>query len=114
MVSLGLIENVDKPTDWVNSIVIVDRRFKFKRLPFGVHCASEVFSKRISEILDGLDRVAYIQDDIIVWGTDQENNDKRIKESGLKLNKKKCEFGLREIKKGGSLLVEKYLLETYA
>ena len=35
-------------------------RFKFKRLPFGVHCASEVFSKRISEILDGLEGVAHI------------------------------------------------------
>ncbi len=42
-------------------------RFKFKRLPFGVHCASEVFSNRISEILDGLEGVAHIQDDIIVW-----------------------------------------------
>lgn len=46
-------------------------RFKFKRLPFGVHCASEVFSKLISEILDGLEGVAHIQDDIIVCGTDQ-------------------------------------------
>ena len=80
-------------------------RFKFKRLPFGVHCASEVHSKRISEILDGLDGVAHIQNDIIVWGTDQENHDddlskvlERIKESGLKLNNQKCEFGIREIK----------------
>ena len=186
MVSLGVIEKVDKPTDWVNSIVIVEKsngdirlcldpkdlnravkrefsqmptaeeimsqmsgatifskldasagywqvkvdeassdllafntpfgRFKFKRLPFGVHCASEVFSKRISEILDGLDGVAHIQDDIIVWGTDQENHDnnlskvlERIKESGLKLNKKKCEFGIREIKYVGHIFSDKGL-----
>ena len=29
--------------------------YKFKRLPFGVHCACEVFSKRVSEIIDGLE-----------------------------------------------------------
>ena len=91
-------------------------RFKFKRLSFGVHCASEVFSKRISEILNGLDGVAHIQDDIIVWGTDQENHDnnlskvlERIKESGLKLNKKKCEFGIREIKYVGHIFSDKGL-----
>ena len=186
MVCLGVIEKVDKPTDWVNSIAIVEKsngdirlcldpkdlnravkrefsqmptaeetmsrmsgatifskldasagywqvkvdeassdllafntpfgRFKFKRLPFGVHCASEVFSKRISEILDGLDGVAHIQDDIIVWGTDQENHDnnlskvlERIRESGLKLNKKKCEFGIREIKYVGHIFSDKGL-----
>ena len=186
MVSLGVIEKVDKPTDWVNSIVIVEKsngdiricldpkdlnraikrefsqmptveeimsqmsgatifskldasagywqvkidetssdllafntpfgRFKFKRLPFGVHCASEVSSKRISEILDGLEGVAHIQDDIIVWGTDQENHDnnlskvlERIKASGLKLNKKKCEFGIPEIKYVGHIFSDKGL-----
>ena len=48
-------------------------RYKFKRLPFGVHCASEVFSKRISKLIDGygLEGVAHIQDDIIVWAEDE-------------------------------------------
>ena len=186
MVSLGIIEKVDKPTDWVNSIVIVEKsngdicicldpkdlnravkrefsqmptaeeitsqmsgatifskldasagywqvkvdeassdllafntpfgRYKFKRLPFGVHCGSEVFSKRIAEILDGLEGVAHIQDDIIVWGTDQANHDynlgkvmERIKVSGLKMNKRKCEFGIHEIKYVGHIFSDKGL-----
>ena len=175
MVSLGVIEKVDQPTDWVNSIVLIEKhngdlricldpkdlnraikrefarmptteeimstmsdakfflkmdasagywqikleedsanllafntpvgRYCFMRMPFGVHSASEVFSKRISEIIEGLDGVAHIQDDIIIWAPDKEAHNERlrivldqIKKSGLKLNKKKCVFGVNELK----------------
>ena len=71
------------------------RRYCFMRMPFGIHSASEVFSKRISEIIEGLDGVAHIHDDIIIWALDRKTHDERlhikldqIKKSGLKLNKK--------------------------
>ena len=80
-------------------------RFKFDRLPFGILCASEAFSQRISQIIEGLDGVVHIQDDIIIWGRSKAEHDKnleqvlaRIKKSGLKLNKTKCKFGLNEVK----------------
>ena len=41
-------------------------RYRFMRMPFGIHSASEVFCKRISEIIEGLDGVTHIQDDIII------------------------------------------------
>ena len=180
MTLLGVIEKVEKPTDWVNSIVVVEKpngdiricldpkdlnraikrefsqmptteeitsqmsgaklfskldasagywqmkldepssdllafntpfgRYKFKRLPFGVHCASEIFSKRISELLNGLEGVAHIQDDIIIWGNGKEQHDNRlrlvldrIKSCGLKLNRAKCVFGVKEIKYVGHI-----------
>ena len=31
------------------------RRYRFIRMPFGIHSVSEVFIKRISEIIEGLD-----------------------------------------------------------
>ena len=160
LVSLNVIEKVDHPTDWVNSIVLVEKsdgsiricldpkdlnkaikceftqlptpeeimsmmagatrfskidassgywqitldkessnllafstpfgRYKFMRLLFGVHCTSEVFDKRIVEIIDGLPGCAHIQDDILVWGKDKEDHDQnlravmdRIQKSGL-------------------------------
>ena len=55
------------------------RRYKFKRLPFGVHCAIEVFSKRISELLNGLEGVAHIQDDIIIWGDGKEQHHNKLR-----------------------------------
>ena len=80
-------------------------RFKVDRLPFGISCASEAFSQRISQIIEGLDGVAHIQDDIIIWGRSKAEHDKnleqvlaRIEKSGLKLNKTKCKFGLNEVK----------------
>ena len=84
-------------------------RYKF-RLPFGVYYASEVFSKRISEIIDGLEELVHIQDDIIIRGADQEEHDnnlrkvlERTKSSGLKLNRNMCSFGIHEIKYVGHI-----------
>ena len=42
-------------------------RFKFTRLPFGVHSASEVFQGRVAEIIDGIEGARNYQDDIIIW-----------------------------------------------
>ena len=70
-------------------------RYRFMRMPFGIHSASEICSKQISEIIERLDGVAHIQDDIIIWAPDKKTHDERlrimldqIKKSGLKLNKK--------------------------
>ena len=175
MVSLGVIEKVDQPTDWVNSIMLIEKhngdlricldpkdlnraikrefvqmptaeeimsmmsdakffskmdtsvgywqikldedsanllafntsfgRYCFMRMPFCIHSASEVFIKRISEIIEGLDGVAYIQDNIIIWALDKKTHVERlcivldqIKKSGFKLNKKKCVFSINELK----------------
>ena len=79
-------------------------RYCFKRLPFGVHIASEIFQQKIEELFSGMDGVANAQDDIIVWGSTQEEHDLKLKEviqiiseAGLKLNKDKCEFGVSSL-----------------
>ena len=43
-------------------------RFCFKRLPYGMLSASEIFQADISEIIEGLEGARNSQDDIIVWG----------------------------------------------
>ncbi len=72
---------------------------KFNRLAFGVNSASEVFQKKISEIIEGLEGCKNNQDDIIVWGSSKEEHDERLKAvldriraANLKLNKEKCVF----------------------
>jgi hypothetical protein len=86
-------------------------RHRFKRLPFGIHSAAEVFQKKISEIISDIEGAANNQDDIIVFGKDSEEHDKalkqvldRVRESGLKLNKKKCTFRMTEITFLGHLI----------
>ena len=54
-------------------------RYRSNRLPFGVWSASEIFGKRIYEnIVEGLEGVANIQDDIIVWGSTKVEHDQRL------------------------------------
>ena len=79
-------------------------RYKFKRLPFGILSASEVFQKKISQIIEGINGCANVQDYIIVWGKTKHEHDLRLAEtldrinkSGLKLNKGKCMFGTTEM-----------------
>ena len=79
-------------------------RYKFNRLPFGVSNASEIFQLDIAEIIECIEGTANAQDDIIVWGDTKEVHNQRlhevlsrIKDSGLKLNRKKCQFCVTQI-----------------
>ena len=39
-------------------------RFKFTRMPFGIHSASEVFQREVAQIIEGLEGTRNNQDDI--------------------------------------------------
>jgi hypothetical protein len=78
-------------------------RYRFKRLPFGIHSASEICQQRIATILEGSTGAMNVQDDIIIWADTQECLHerttevlKKIEASGLKLNKQKCLFNQTE------------------
>ncbi|KAK7929206.1 hypothetical protein WMY93_005601 [Mugilogobius chulae] len=86
-------------------------RFCFKRLPFGITSAPEIFQRQMSALLKDHDGVVVVMDDILVFGTTKEQHDKRlravlqtIRESGLKLNKKKCHFRKSEIQYFGHVI----------
>ena len=88
-------------------------RYKFKRLPFGIKSAPEVFQKHMKRLLEGLDGVEVIMDDILVWGTNTVQHEdrlskllERLRSIGLQLNKDKCKIGLTEIPYIGHLLSE--------
>lgn len=86
-------------------------RYRFLRLPFGVSSAPEVFQRCIAERLEGLEGVVNIVDDILVWGEDEEQHDRRlralmdrIRSINLKLNKDKCKIRRTEITYVGHIL----------
>ena len=73
-------------------------RFCFRRVPFGITSAPEIFQRVMSEMLQGLDGVQAIID-ILIYGKTREEHDirldkvmERIRTCGLKLNQDKCEF----------------------
>ncbi|UYV78047.1 K02A2.6-like [Cordylochernes scorpioides] len=65
-------------------------RFRFKRLPFGISSAPEIFQKRMGQILEGLEGTLCHMDDILVYDF--------FSKLGLTLNKDKCKFAVTTIK----------------
>ena len=70
-----------------------------------MNVSAEIFQRKLNQTLEGLDGVVCVADDIVVFGRDEEDNDKkfrlllqRYRETGMKLNRNKCEFRLDEIK----------------
>ena len=72
-------------------------RFYFKRLPFGLTSASEIFERRMTELLEGIDGVVLTKDDILFNGKTMAEDDERLNkvnrvfsDSGVALNLAKC------------------------
>ena len=80
-------------------------RFCFNKLPFGISSAPENFQKPMCNMLEGLEGVLCLADDVLVYGQNQEEHDKRLyavfgrmQNAGLTLNKEKCVFGADKVK----------------
>ena len=79
-------------------------RYRFKRLPYGIHSASEFFQREVTSIISDISGSANSQEDFVVWGKTLQEHDERlrkvflkIRESGLKLNKTKCQVRKQSI-----------------
>ena len=86
-------------------------RFNFKRLPFGITSAPEIFQRKMMETLQGLEGVEVFMDDILVYGTTQEQHDGRLEKvmqrivtAGLKLNHEKCSIRQSQLRFLGHLI----------
>ena len=88
---------LDKASRSITSFITHRGLFRYKRLPFGISAASEVFQNTIQNTLQGLAGTRNIADHIMVWGsTDEEHYDHlnalfaRLSSKGLTVNPAKC------------------------
>ena len=65
--------------------------------------APEAYHEKISQLFEHMDGVTTMMDDIIVWASTKQEHDQRLRkvldkanEVNLKLNKKKCQFGVKK------------------
>ena len=58
---------VDEESSKLLTFNIPFGRYRFLRLPNGVHSASEVFQASVAQIIAGIDGCCNSQDDIIIW-----------------------------------------------
>ena len=82
----------------------------FKRLPFGISSVPEFFQREMSNILQNIDGVICYMDDVLIFGPNEEEYDKRVfavlqslKDAGVTLNEK-CEFSVTSIKYLGHVI----------
>ena len=104
MQSLGVIETVAHPTEWVSPIIVVPKqngtvricvdyidhvsdpsgRFRFARLPFGLNWGSEVFIKQCKQFWNELQAfntsVTGNIDDILIWRNTKESHEARLRQ----------------------------------
>ena len=88
-------------------------RYKFNRLPYGIIAGSEVFQQSMDQLFQK-QPCEIIIDDILVWGENNDDHDKKLKavlnrcrEVNLKLNVKKCKFRVDKVYYVGHELTDK-------
>lgn len=97
-------------------------RYRWKRMPFGITSAPEVWQQKMNELVEGLSGVEVIADDFLICGfgvnkkeatVNHDNNLslflQRARERGLKLNLEKVKLRLNSVPFIGHLLTDKGL-----
>ena len=97
-------------------------KFRWNRLPFGISPAPEEFSRRLAEALSGLDGIALIADDILIYGSGDTHEKamvdhdrkfiqllERCRQRGIKLNPKKLNIHQRSVTYMGHLFTDQGL-----
>ena len=90
------------------------RRFRPKRLPFGVKVSQDIFQHKLDEILRDIPNVAGIADDILVFGSSDIEHDQAFinmletcRKNNIGLNSEKLQFKQEKINFYGHTLTEK-------
>ena len=78
--------------------------FRYRRLMFGITSAPEKYQQVIQQVLQDCSGTANISDDIIIYGPNTAEHDKRLekvltrlRDRGLTLNKEKCVFHMPKL-----------------
>ena len=107
---------LDEESQAITTFITPFGTYRFKRLPFGVSSAPEVFHKYMTQVLEGLEGVEVFIDDILVHGGSREEHDSRLRQvlsklsqCGSKLNVAKCQIGKRSVTYLGHVLSDKGL-----
>ncbi|XP_055613408.1 uncharacterized protein LOC129759885 [Uranotaenia lowii] len=110
---------LDSPSSKLTTFWTPFGRYRWKRLPFGIASAPELFQIKLQEVIQGLDGVECIADDLLIYGAGDtleqalENHNRhlrdlfmRLKKFNIKLNKSKLKLCERSIKFYGHVLTD--------
>lgn len=79
--------------------------FRFKRLPFGLCNAPDIFQNALETVVAGIPGVLVYLDDILIYGPDETTHDerfacvmKKLNEHNVEINHKKCTFKKKSVR----------------
>lgn len=94
-------------------------RFRYKRLPFGLNCAPEIFQRTMENILANCQNTIVFIDDILIYAEKEEDHDRYVKdvidclkEYNVLLNAHKCKIKTKEVTFLGHVLNEEGIRPT--
>jgi hypothetical protein len=95
------------------AFVTSDELYEWTRLPFGLKNAPAYCVRQLRQILKGIKNVTCYFDDIAMHGSDWESHNatlqlvlERLKKYNIKLNKNKCNFGVKQIEFLGHIVID--------
>ena len=101
---------LDEPSSFLTTFHTPFGRYRWKRMPFGICSAPEVFQQHMHELIEGLQGVEVVADDFVVvgFGETKESADRdhdynlqafleRCQERGVKLNAQKAQLRMSEV-----------------
>ena len=105
--------NLDEESSYLCTFNTPFGRYRFKRMPFGISSAPEVFQKKNEALFDDISGVEIIFDDIIVAAESEVEHDtivrkllQRAREANVKFNEAKLQFKVSEVKYMGNIVSE--------
>lgn len=88
-------------------------RYCYRRVPYGLSSAPEVFHRCFKKIFEGIPGVEVYIDDIIVWGTNEAEHEERLKHvldrarrANVRFNRNKCRIGVNEVRYVGHIFTK--------
>ena len=105
---------LDKPSSMMCTFSTPWGRFRFKRLPFGIKSASEVFQQKHCETFGSIDGVHIIADDMIIAAASEEEHDAILQKvmdtaqtANIKFNKEKIQYKVNSVRYMGHVVTSK-------
>ena len=101
---------LDEPSSFLTTFHTPFGRYRWRRMPFGICSAPEIFQRRMHELIEGLSGVEVVADDFVVVGRGETTDDamkdhdanleallQRCAEKGIKLNPDKIKLKMKEV-----------------
>lgn len=102
---------LDEASQKLTTFITPFGRYHFKRLPFGISLATDIYQSKMVELFGEIEGVQVIIDDILIHGKNMSEHDARLKKVmdiihgvGLHLNKEKCKFRRSEVSYFGHIV----------